>query len=214
MGESSRVLRDSTESTNEYLFWFAVVQIKSDCVDFMGTGDGQNKSRNLLDVKSGHRFKKGDDDSDFDKLCTWEKMSQVAGNILSYSSDAGGQFDGSYYAIMLQWCGEWWDAEGNSAKQNEIRQNIIYVTEDQLGSIEGIQLHLGKVKKGLVDFDTKCGTHQTNLEGHDKVMATLLTQELGDINKLQKEIDENTADIVSLNAEIDAGWLFLSISTN
>lgn len=146
-----------------------------------------------------------DDDSDFDKLCTWDKMNGLAQKIYNYSDDAGSKdAEDSYYVVMLKLCGDYNNTD-DAAEQKNIRGNIKDITDDLLVDVNIILSRIEKVKTALEAFDKRCQTNQSTLEGLETSMATILNTELGNIEDLENDIAAHQKDINGYQDKIDHG---------
>ncbi|PYI00015.1 hypothetical protein BO71DRAFT_414954 [Aspergillus ellipticus CBS 707.79] len=163
--------------------------IHSDCSGFLGYNDSDQERKK--------RSKKLDsDDSDFSKLCTWDKMNTLAQQIYEYSDNAGDTSAEDSYGMMLQLCGDY-NKSNDQKQRDEYRQNIVAITEELLGDIGPIQTHITKVKSALEDFDKSGETQATKLETLETDMTAILNKDLGDVKSLQADIDSQTKDIAS-----------------
>ncbi|KAL3435921.1 hypothetical protein BDV09DRAFT_203813 [Aspergillus tetrazonus] len=167
--------------------------IHKDCNGFLG--DVENSSRHTL-------WTKGMSEDDFDKLSTSEKMDVLSGQIYSYSEDAGGDTEVSYYTVMLQYCKKFNEATDSDAKE-EARTAVVEITESLLGDIAPIQTHIEKIKSELNEFDKTCETNASDLSSLETNMTALLNDELGQIDELEKQISEQLDDIKADQRIID-----------
>ncbi|RDW72358.1 uncharacterized protein DSM5745_07530 [Aspergillus mulundensis] len=167
--------------------------VHRDCAGFLG--DVQQDKR--------HLWAKGGTEDEFDQMCTWDKMGKVSGEIWSYSKDAGGKVaDDSYYVLMLTYCRKFNEAT-TAGEKEEARTTVVELTESLLDSIEPIQAHIEKIKTALNEFDKACEKNEIDLQSLETNMTDLLNEELGSIEDLQKEIDDQLKKIEADQKIID-----------
>ncbi|KAB8229588.1 uncharacterized protein BDW43DRAFT_186907 [Aspergillus alliaceus] len=181
----------------------AYKRVHADCTGFLGDDNTAVKQWTVGQKALKSQRSTDDDDSDFDKLCTWDKMNGLAQKIYNYSDDAGStDAEDSYYVVMLKLCGDYNDTD-DAAEQEQIRGNIKDITDDLLADVNIILSRIDKVKSALEAFDKSCQSNQFTLEGLETSMTTILTTELGNIEDLEAQIQAHQDDIKGYQAIID-----------
>ncbi|KAE8388998.1 hypothetical protein BDV23DRAFT_173435 [Aspergillus alliaceus] len=181
----------------------AYKSVHADCTGFLGDDNTAVKRWTVGQKAPKSQRSTDDDDSDFDKLCTWDKMNGLAQKIYNYSDDAGStDAEDSYYVVMLKLCGDYNDTD-DAAEQEQIRGNIKDITDDLLADVNIILSRIDKVKSALEAFDKSCQSNQSTLEGLETSMTTILTTELGNIEDLEAQIQAHQDDIKGYQAIID-----------
>lgn len=157
-------------------------QIKEDCADFLR------------------------EDEDSDKRGTWAKNVDVAAKIWTYSDNAGGDAEDSFYQNMLAAVNAYNEASSDEEKSNQ-KDLILEYTNMQTKDCTTLATAAEAVETELGAFQTRCSGYSTGLTGHENTMESILSQEYGDIQSLKADIEKQTATIKSKQSTIDAGKL-------
>ncbi|KAH0496435.1 hypothetical protein TgHK011_003795 [Trichoderma gracile] len=139
---------------------------------------------------------------------TWDKLTLLAGIIKTYASIAGGTGTSSYYQAMLEWVGQYNDEkdkpEPDQNVLDELSESIKTAIDDEQKRITLIQDQVAKALVALATFHDNCKVYEVTLQGDEKTLQELLNSEGLNVDKLQAQIDRETADIKDASAQIDA----------
>lgn len=159
---------------------FGTFQVSGDCNDFLREDD--------------------------DNKGTWAKNVDVAGKIWTYSDNAGGDTEDSFYELMLTAVNAYNDATTEEEKNTQ-KEKVKEYTSLQTKNCTELENAAATVEAELGAFQTRCSGYSTDLSGHEKTLANILTQEYGDIESLKADIEKQAAIIKSKQSKIDAGEL-------
>lgn len=145
------------------------------------------------------------DSSDFQDN-TWDGIVNLASNIYTYASKAGGTDKSSYYYKIMEWIKNYNEATTDDDRK-KYAADITYAAKKQLGVVTDLQSKAETARTDLGVFHDKCVASKGQLNGSANAMQTLLKKENSDIETLTKEIEDTTKALEPIQKQIDAARL-------
>ncbi|OJJ88372.1 uncharacterized protein ASPGLDRAFT_31525 [Aspergillus glaucus CBS 516.65] len=145
------------------------------------------------------------DSSDFQDN-TWDGIVELASNIYTYASKAGGTDESSYYYKIMEWVKNYNEANTDDERE-KYAADITYAAKKQLGIVTDLQRKAETARTDLGVFHDKCVASKGQLDGSANTMQTLLKKENSDIETLTKEIEDAKKALEPIQKRIDEARL-------
>lgn len=133
----------------------------------------------------------------------------LANNIHSFASRAGGSESSSYYQKILTWVGDY-NKEKESAspdqdKLDQLAKDIRTLAQREILKADDLHKKAGDVKTELKSFHESTKKTQGELNGSKEALDKLLVGQDGEIQKLKDDINDALAEIKDEQKKIDQG---------
>ncbi|PYI08651.1 hypothetical protein BO78DRAFT_416544 [Aspergillus sclerotiicarbonarius CBS 121057] len=141
------------------------------------------------------------------KETTWGKITDVAADIRSYATMAGGKVETSYYVLMLKCLGDYHDENKkpnpDPKRLSELTDSILYVVNTETKKIAELQKEGQEVVEGLSDFEAACAKYKKDLTTNDTNIKKQLEDEGADVQSMEEKITEANRKKTEIESEID-----------